>query len=31
VLYIQSKNEFKDLSDIAVKIENIDISKFAFE
>lgn len=30
-LYIESRNKFKDLSDIAAKIENIDISKLAFE
>lgn len=31
LLYIESRNKFKDLSHIASKIENIDISKLAFE
>jgi len=30
-LYIESSNEFKDLSDIVTKIRNIDISNLAFE
>jgi len=30
-LYIENRNEFQDLSDIATKIKNIDISKLAFE